>query len=511
MRIGDLSSPIDQRILDLGFDIVDSCNLLGFTFSHNFDLGRLNEDKICDKIRKTIGFWTPFNLSIAGKVTVAKSLILPVFNYYATIINFGTGTVNRLEHMIEKFVTQGINISKEKIYGPIETGGLNLFKLSSFAATLQCSWIKRILDLQHDNWRVKMFFLNNTGILNISESDLGNCGPVLAGIMKNFIFFREAFGAVANNFMKVPIVNNKKFMYTIGGEKFVFSQEFFLGEGNVQLNIRDLTWENLTANMEIRPLQELNAGLSLNLTADAYRQLVKSFNSIQKTYYNEKDKAMSLSEFFGTIKKGSKKFRTVLQKQKNVKIKFKCPIKNYAKIVEIPDPEQTTARALNSRWQKSYYGSEIKTFLFKLYHNTLGVNGRVSHYNHEKSPACSFCTAGKNLPAEKETISHFFWHCPFTAQSINQLLNSLVNFNVDLNNFFTGTGPDGKYKEALIIIFDTIKYSLWLTKTRKRLPTHHSVSSDFFYLIDIILGYNKKVESIVTECNLLRRHRDGGR
>jgi hypothetical protein len=159
MRIGDLSGPIDQRILDLGFDIVDSCNLLGFTFSHNFDLGRLNEDKIWDKIRKTIGFWTPFNLSIAGKVTVAKSLILPVFNYYVTIINFGTGTVTRLENMIEKFVTQGINISKEKIYGPIESGGLNLFKLSSFAATLQCSWIKRILDLQHDNWRVKMFFL----------------------------------------------------------------------------------------------------------------------------------------------------------------------------------------------------------------------------------------------------------------------------------------------------------------------------------------------------------------
>jgi hypothetical protein len=69
--------------------------------------------------------------------------------------------------------------------------------------------------------------------------------------MNNFISFREAFGTVANNFMKVPIVNNKKFMYTIGGEKLFFSQEFFLGEGNVQINIRDLMWENLTANMEI--------------------------------------------------------------------------------------------------------------------------------------------------------------------------------------------------------------------------------------------------------------------
>jgi hypothetical protein len=35
MRIGDLPGEIYQRIIDLGFQIVDNCKLLGFNFSQN--------------------------------------------------------------------------------------------------------------------------------------------------------------------------------------------------------------------------------------------------------------------------------------------------------------------------------------------------------------------------------------------------------------------------------------------------------------------------------------------
>jgi hypothetical protein len=157
-------------------------------------------------------------------------------------------------------------------------------------------------------------------------------------------------------------------------------------------------------------------------------------------------------------------------------------------------------------WCKQFYNSETRTFLFKLHHNILGINVRVAHYNPERSPECSFCKLGKNLPAERETISHFFWYCPYTAQSINQQFQLVFNFPVDIDNFFTGTGPDANYSEALMIQFDIIKYILWLTKLRKRLPTVHSVRSDFFYLTGATLGYNNKLNALVTECNWLRRN-----
>jgi hypothetical protein len=205
MRIGDLSGPIDQRILDLGFEIVEECSLLGFVFSNKEDLDVSNEAKLCDKIRKTIGFWTTFNLSISGKITVAKSLILPVYNYYGTVLNFRAEVISRIENMIEKFVTQGMNISKDKIYSPVEAGGLNLFRISTFTLTLQSYWIKRILDLQHDNWRMRAAVLSKFGIINLTRQDVTHCGPVLTGILNNFIDFRDLFGTAYNNFLRVPV------------------------------------------------------------------------------------------------------------------------------------------------------------------------------------------------------------------------------------------------------------------------------------------------------------------
>jgi hypothetical protein len=510
MRIGDLSGPIDQRILDLGFEIVEECSLLGFVFSNKEDLDVSNEAKLCDKIRKTIGFWTTFNLSISGKITVAKSLILPVYNYYGTVLNFRAEVISRIENMIEKFVTQGMNISKDKIYSPVEAGGLNLFRISTFTLTLQSYWIKRILDLQHDNWRMRAAVLSKFGIINLTRQDVTHCGPVLTGILNNFIDFRDLFGTAYNNFLRVPMLNNANFFYRDAANKMAFTQNFFLGPDANATSILDLTWGNLSHNFVLKDLDEINNSLNFVLDQVKYRQLSHSFNTVLRQFYKEDEPALGMADFLSGIKRGSKKLRLILGRSKAKSPKLKCPIKKFVVTVGIPDPEAVIARKLNARWCKQFYNSELRTFLFKLHHNILGINVRVAHYNPERSPECSFCKLGKNLPAERETISHFFWYCPYTAQSINHLFQLIFNFLVNIDNFFKGTGPDTKYSEALMIQFDLIKYILWLTKLRKRLPSVHSVSSDFFYVSGTTIGYNNKLNTLVTECNWLRRHGGDG-
>jgi hypothetical protein len=145
MRIGNLDGEVDRRILDLGFEIVDDCKLLGFKFLNRESLANSNALQLIEKIRNTIRFWTPLNLSVAGKITIAKTLILPLFIYYGTIINFSQQHIEEIEGSIERFVTRGINIAKDKTYADTGTGGLGLFHLSEFAGTLQSYWIKRVL------------------------------------------------------------------------------------------------------------------------------------------------------------------------------------------------------------------------------------------------------------------------------------------------------------------------------------------------------------------------------
>jgi hypothetical protein len=101
MRIGNIEGEIDQQILDLGFQVVDSCTLLGFKFSNQVGLALSNETELINKVTNSFRFWTPFNLSLTGKITVAKSLVLPLFIYYASVINFSPETIATIEKKLK--------------------------------------------------------------------------------------------------------------------------------------------------------------------------------------------------------------------------------------------------------------------------------------------------------------------------------------------------------------------------------------------------------------------------
>jgi hypothetical protein len=213
IRIGNLDGEVDERILDLGFEIVNNCKLLGFKFSNSESLADSNAVQLIEKIKNTIRFWTPLNLSISGKITIAKTLILPLFIYYGTIINFSQQHIDEMEGVIERFVARGINIAKDKIYADTGTGRLGLFKLSEFAGTLQSYWIKRALACAHDNWRRKIIIKSFGYPCFISAENLDWAGPILGGIIKQFVNFRNQYGTAGNNFALVPIVNNTAFYY----------------------------------------------------------------------------------------------------------------------------------------------------------------------------------------------------------------------------------------------------------------------------------------------------------
>jgi hypothetical protein len=64
----------------------------------------------------------------------------------------------------------------------------------------------------------------------------------------------------------------------------------------------------------------------------------------------------------------------------------------------------------------------------------------------------------------------------------------------------------GVYNDALMLIFDLIKFILWQHKLRKKLPTHHSMRGDFVFFWGILLSSNKKLKTAVTNSNFVRRY-----
>jgi hypothetical protein len=147
LRIGDMESEPDPRIAQLGFTVEDECKLLGFTVSGGEETYGKNFQTMKEKVKKTINIWKIFNLSLTGKLTIIKTLVYPILNYYLSILTPDPVWLNEIDTMIENFVAGGMNIDKEKIYRDPTEGGLGLFKSELFFKALKVSWIRRCLHL----------------------------------------------------------------------------------------------------------------------------------------------------------------------------------------------------------------------------------------------------------------------------------------------------------------------------------------------------------------------------
>jgi hypothetical protein len=56
MRIGNSEGAIDPRILELGFQVVDECKLLGFKIKQNCSLSDSNFTDLKERVKKTVNF-----------------------------------------------------------------------------------------------------------------------------------------------------------------------------------------------------------------------------------------------------------------------------------------------------------------------------------------------------------------------------------------------------------------------------------------------------------------------
>jgi hypothetical protein len=123
-------------------------------------------------------------------------------------------------------------------------------------------------------------------------------------------------------------------------------------------------------------------------------------------------------------------------------------------------------------WTKHYLPSDIRAFLFKLYNNRLKVNSRACKFNQAINAGCTFCEMRLNLPVCKETVSHLFWDCATTNESVNYALNYFLSFNVTKIQFFTGeiTTNNNLLKTGILSLFNVMQYVTWEFKWQKKLP-----------------------------------------
>ena len=87
---------------------------------------------ICSKVHKQVLFWIRFNLSLPGRICIAKAMMYSQINYLGCFLPLTIGEIQTLSLMIKDFVKGNLKISRKRLLLSREEGGLGLFNLRDF-------------------------------------------------------------------------------------------------------------------------------------------------------------------------------------------------------------------------------------------------------------------------------------------------------------------------------------------------------------------------------------------
>jgi hypothetical protein len=498
--------PIGPPLEDIdlaGFTLTDSIKLLGLNISKNLDTFDETFTTIHDKIRDLIAFWDRFRLSLPGRISVIKNLLIPQLNYIGCFLDPSPLVLQNIQTTLDSFALHGLQVSRDCRYLSPQDGGLGLFNLKNFLQAQKCSWIKRADAKCIDNWRYDLKMCAPDGNLMLLRTmDVNhNEHPILYNLASAFCNFSTALSKKDSNFKKGQIFLNPHFVRS-GTDNGLIDIPFFTRGiyDDCKSAIRKLTLEDCFINGIFRTkLQFRDIGLRLNdivwiRLRGAINQAKASFGSVPR-----KNDSTSVANFVRGFKKGSKKFREIIEYDSTLTECRKTlrTVTTFSEITDTTVPESDFLGKTLSLWNRSFLPNELREFFFKERKNCLPLNNRIVNYVQNASDKCSFCKIINPETLTRESFSHLFLDCPVTRGNLNGFIRIIripvLPNDPNLKNIFWYGIVEGELDKELLLIFEIFCYCIWKAKTAKKIPRVLTVADSFFCILQTIFGISFKI------------------
>jgi len=220
-----------------------------------------------EKILKTIRFWELFSLSLPGRISVVKTLCLPILNYLGFILSPSDQVLKGIQNIMDNFVRKGLKISETRLYLPPEKGGLGLFNLIDYLNAQKCTWIVKARKKRIDNWRHDLTSLapgNDIEKIRICDVDRER-HPILYNMVKAYTRLIENHAKINGNYKESFFFNNAAFTWGEEKQKIdkkIFDARIFARFGS---NIRGLKLNDCYVNNVCKiPAQFHEQGIPFN-------------------------------------------------------------------------------------------------------------------------------------------------------------------------------------------------------------------------------------------------------
>ena len=377
-------------------------------------------------MRQIVGNWSRFRLTLPGRISIAKSLVLSQVTFTpGTVLDPSLEQLDEINKIIEDFVTYKVVISKERIYAPVNKGGLGMVNIESFLAAQKCAWIRRCFSKINDVWRWE--FLRS---VNYSSSTVRlecfdkNLNPMLWNIANAVCIFQLEYWKKNENYLEAPVSNNDFFLCekprpraaVPGCLKWTYIRrnvrEAYLNE------IMSLKMKSLIVDGNIVEYNLFCANTGIQLTVNEYIYISTGARYARERYSNKPDsngKNKCIVTAVYALKGRSKNFRRFLDLKRKVKsINEIQTVKTFFDLVDVPVPDPDLSGVLHSIWNIHVLPNYLRVFAFQFYNNSLATNTRLAaQYRADPvvriNDGCAFCTAGGQAVPAREDFVHVFF------------------------------------------------------------------------------------------------------
>jgi hypothetical protein len=404
-----------------GFTVSDSINLLGMTITNELD----NTDDIFlslgEKILNLILFWSRFRLTLSGRIAILKTLLIPQINYLGCILTPSRAVVDGLQELLDDFALNNIPCAKSRRYLPPNKGGLGLIHVGTFLMAQKCSWVHRAYQNKIDNWRHELALLSpgyNVANVRLFDIDKGR-NPILFNIVEGFQVFVNCLTRVGNNFSKSQIFCNPCFVRS-KFDNCLLDRSFFgkiFYEANEQA-IRTLTYSDCFSDNNFKQLHEFHE-FGLPLTQVVWLRLRSALLLAKEKFgrnlleINQLILPRSVEEFLKSFKKGSKKFRDVIDKSvyDSIDVTESTAITTFCSVTGLEKPPKLISEYFLGSWNQTFLDNDLREFIFKCRYNLLKTNDRLSHIMSNVDQDCFLCKCLFIRTPHRETFAHLFKSC----------------------------------------------------------------------------------------------------
>ena len=442
--------------------------VLGIDFNTNLNLMiELNYKKKIEEVKRLLASWKQRQLTLFGKITVLKALIIPKFNHlFLSLPNPDEKILKSLEKIFFNFIWNKSNdkIKRATMMQPYDMGGLNMTKISTFIDSLKISWVRRLIT-KKNSWAV---FINNElkqlkmNILIVGPQVLDSlnkvCNPFWRDVFKAWSKYvtRSLESYENEDIIHQPIWYNP-FL------NFKFKQNWY------DHGLRTLT-DVIDENGQLYTFEKLKLIYEITGTFIEYNAFVKSLPRMWKeSLKNQVIKKCPLPiqpkwvAFLLKYKKGCRHTYNLMHNYPHTSHLISCIPKWNSELNKVTDQEF---------WKnifviplKATIETKLKEFQFKIIHRIIATKKFLFRIKLVDNDKCAFC--GINT----EDLIHLFFSCTYVKKLWDELRQWLLSLNEittewDASEILLGIIGEQSVINHLLIITKYYIYRSSITKTQ---------------------------------------------